>query len=132
MAKTKGYVYFTIVTEDKNLDISDFNKYISLKPTKFMKKYERGKIPKSTNWDYSSGDLVNPYYFEEIEKLIKILTPHTEEFKLFKLHNPTCVLRLVVVIFLGDETPGLNFSENTINFINDLGGSIDCDIYNRK
>jgi hypothetical protein len=46
MAKTKGYVYFAIITEDETLDISDFTKYISLKPTKFMKMYERGKFLK--------------------------------------------------------------------------------------
>jgi len=49
-----------------------------------------------------------------------------------KRQNPEFEYVLEVVIFLGDESPGLNFSERTIKFMNKINGTIDCDIYNEK
>lgn len=132
MTDTKGYIYFAIKTEDDKLNLSDFDKYLSIKPTKFQKKFERGQVPKSTIWEYSSGDLINPYYFDEIERLIEVLEPHKNELKLLKAKYDDICFVFEVVIYLGDETPGLNFSKKTMTFLNYIDAEIDCDIYNSK
>jgi hypothetical protein len=76
--------------------------------------------------------LTNPYYFEEIEKLIDRLEKHKNELIGLKKQNPEFEYVLEVVIFLGDESPGLHLSQRTIKFMNDVSGTIDCDIYNEK
>ncbi|WP_299890900.1 DUF4279 domain-containing protein [uncultured Lacinutrix sp.] len=132
MTDTKGYTYFAIKTENEKIGLDEFNSYLTIKPTEFKKMFENGKTPKCTTWELSSGKLINPYYFEEIEKLINELEKHRNELIGLKKQNPEFSFVLEVVIFLGDKTPGLHFSERTIRFINDIGGTIDCDIYNEK
>ena len=129
---TRGRIYFGISMDNDLLDLSDFDKYLSIKPTEFQKKFERGQVPRFTSWTYSSGDLINAYYFDEIEKLIEALEPHKEEFRGLKGNFQNIAYHLSVVIFLGDNTPGLHFSSRTLNFLNYLDAEIDCDIYNEK
>ena len=129
---TNGYVYFAIKTDNDKLDLEEFNNNLSISPTKFRKKFEDGAKPKCTIWEYSSEKLINPLYYEEIEKLIEKLESHKEEFKQLQLKSPEIVFVLQIVIYLGDETPALHFSNKTINFANYLGAKIDCDIYNIK
>lgn len=132
MTDTTGYVYFAIKTEDDHFDLATFNKYLTLKPTRFQKKFERGNVPVSTIWEYRMGNFTSSYYFEEIEKLIDVMEKHAHELMYLSEENPSISYVLEVVIYLGDETPGLHFSERAIKFINDIGGVIDCDIYNAK
>jgi len=132
MTDTKGYIYFGIKTDDASITISDFERYLTIKPTKFEQMFERGHVPKSTNWRFSTDNLTNPYCYEEIEKLITTLAPYKEEFKQLKQHYPQLYMVLEVVLFLGDETPGLNFSKRVLQFVNELDAEIDCDIYNEK
>ena len=129
MRDTKGYIYFAIKTDDANIDLLDFEEYLSIQPTKFEKMFQRGKVPKATSWNYYSENLVNPNYFEEIERLITILEVHADEFKKLKLKYPEMIFVLEVVIYMGKETPGLHFSKRTIKFINSMDAVIDCDIY---
>ena len=132
MTETTGYTYFAIKTENESFELETFNKYLSIQPTRFQKMFERGKVPVCTIWEYSSGDLTNPYYFEEIEKLVAKLSEHKSEFLKLKSENPEVDFILEIVIKLGDETPGLHFSKETIQFVNDIDAVIDCDIYNSK
>ena len=130
MADTKGYVYFAIKTDNDTFDLNWFNSRLNIEPTTFRKKFEKGQTPKCTIWKYSTPNLTNPVYFEEIENLIDRLVPFKEEFKILKQENPDFHYVLEVVIFLGDQTPGLNFSQKALDFIQYVGGEIDCDIYN--
>ncbi|WP_419214230.1 DUF4279 domain-containing protein [Maribacter sp. X9] len=98
----------------------------------FKQKFENGKTPVCTIWEYSSVKLTNPFYFKEIEKLIDQLEKHKNELIGLKTQTPDFEYLLEVVLFLGDESPGLHFSQRTIKFMNDIGGTIDCDIYNEK
>ncbi|WP_100616391.1 DUF4279 domain-containing protein [Confluentibacter citreus] len=110
MTNTKGYTYFAIKTENENFGLSDFDSFLTIKPTDFKRKFENGKTPASTIWEFSSGKLTNPYYFKEIEKLIDKLEKHKSELIGLKNENPEFAYVLEVVIFLGDESPGLHFS----------------------
>lgn len=132
MKDTTGYTYFAMKTENENFGLQEFDKYLTLKPSRFQKKFEKGKVPVCTIWEYSTGDLTNPSFFEEIEKLISKLNNHKVEFLKLKADNPEISFVLEVVIYLGDKTPGLHFSEKTLEFVNNVGGVIDCDIYNKK
>ena len=132
MINTKGYTYFAIKTENENFGLSDFNSYLTIKPTDFKQKFENGKTPVCTIWEYCSGKLINPNYFKEIEKLIDKLENHKSELIRLKLRNPEFEYVLEVVIFLGDESPELYFSKRTVKFMNEINGTIDCDIYNEK
>ena len=132
MTNTEGYIYFAIKTENEEFGLTEFNSYLTIDPTDFKQKYQNRKVPKCTIWEYSSGKLKNPYYFEEIEKLVDKLENHKNELLKLKTENPEFHFVLQTVIFLGDETPGLSFSNRTIKFMNDLNGEIDCDIYNEK
>lgn len=129
---TKGYIYFALKTEDENLDLEFFEKFLSIKPTKFEKMFSRGKIPVCTIWKYSTGNLINPDYHKEIENLIEKLSKHKLEFLKIKNENPEISFILEIVLQLGDEHPCLNISNKTISFMNDIGGMIDFEIYNEK
>ena len=132
MIETTGYTYFAIKTENENFELETFNKYLTIQPTRFEKMFTRGKVPVCTIWEYSSGDLTNSYYFEEIGKLVAKLSEHKSEFLKLKSENPEVDFILEIVIKLGDETPGLHFSKEIIQFVNDIDAVIDCDIYNSK
>lgn len=132
MTESRGYIYFAIKTENQNLDLADFDKYLRIKPTKFDKMYSRGGVPKSTNWIYSTDELINPILYDVLEGLIKDLAPHKDDFKRLKDEYPEIRYVLEVVIFLGDESPGLNFSRTALDFVGAVGAEIDCDIYNEK
>jgi hypothetical protein len=132
MKDTTGYTYFAIKTENEKFELEEFDKYLTVKPTRFQKMFEKGKVPFCTIWEYSTGNLTNPYFFEEIEKLIAKLNKHKFEFIKLKSENPEVEFVLEVVINLGDETPGLHFSKKAMEFVTEVGGVIDCDIYNNK
>ena len=132
MNPTRGYIYFAIKTEDEDLDLADFDKYLRVKPTKFEKIHSRGPVPKCTIWTYSTDELTNPTFYEVVEGLIKELLPYKDDFKRLKNEYEDIHYVLEVVIFLGDESPGLNFSRMVLDFLNDVGAEIDCDIYNEK
>jgi hypothetical protein len=132
MTDTKACVYFGIKTENQELNEADFEQYLGLKATSFEKIYSRGHIPKCTIWEYSTGNLVNPIYYEAIEQIVAHLLPFKENLKKFKEAYPEVHYVFEVVIYLGDETPGLNFNLEVLSFLNEIGAEIDCDIYNKK
>ena len=133
MTNTTGYIYFAIKTEDPSVSIETFNNFLNLSPTNFKLKGEKnGKIPVCTSWEYSTGNLTNPFLAEELEKLIKTLSNHTEEFKKLKDTYSELHFVLQVVSYIGDETPGLSFSKNVLDFVNKTSSVIDCDLYNAK
>ncbi|MFP9113020.1 DUF4279 domain-containing protein [Flavobacterium sp. RHBU_3] len=129
---TTGYVYFAAKTENESIDLEWFNLRLSLLPTRFSKMFERGKTPVCTSWDYSSAKLINPIFGEEIDRLIAVLAQHKEEFLKLKTENPEICFVLEVVIYHGEETPGLSFSKEVLDFVHAVGAEIDCDIYNYK
>lgn len=132
MINTTGHTYFAIKTDNEDFDLETFNNYLSIQPTRFEKMFTRGKVPACTIWEYSSGNLNNPNYFEELEKLVTKLSKHKSELLKLKSENTEIDFVLEVVIKLGDETPGLSFSKEIIQFVNDIDAIIDCDIYNSK
>ncbi|MEG1026749.1 MAG: DUF4279 domain-containing protein [Flavobacterium sp.] len=128
--KTEGEVYFVIKTENRGIDIEIFNEYLSIAPTTFSRMLTKGNSPKCTSWIYSSGKLINADYSLETEKLISKLIDHQKEFIYLQKFYPEFHFSLQIVIFLGTDSPALNFNLNILNFLNNINAEIDCDIYN--
>src|SRR5437870_3021123 len=106
---TTGYLYLAITTEDESLTEDDFSQNLSLKATRFNKKNEKGNIPVETSWQFRSEHIVNTNYEDEVEQLIDKLYPYQLEFQNFKKKFTHVSFYLVVVIFCGEQSPGLNF-----------------------
>ena len=132
MQKTTGYIYFYIKTEDENHNASFFDKYLSLKPTNLSQMGENGDRPICTTWEYSSGNLTNPIYHKEVNKIVKVLNKRKNELLTLKKENKELQMGLQIVVYLGDNQPELFFSKEVIDFMHYLGAEIDCDIYNDK
>lgn len=131
MSQTRTKIYFAIKTEDKTIDQSIINQYISLEPTKFELMFARGKIPKCTIWEYAIPEFNHWDIETELNKLIAILEPCKSGF--IELKNDRDVSFVVqLVIYLGEETPFLHFSPIITNFVSEIGAEIDCDMYNEK
>lgn len=129
---TTGKVYFAIKTENTDYNEQWFNQFLSLKATEFSQMRERGNVPKSTCWVFSSRDLVNADYSEEMIKLIKQLSVYEKEFINLKRTDADLSFVLQIVIHLGEETPALSFNLDVLSFVNKVGAIIDCDIYNNS
>ena len=132
MVNTTGRCYFAIKTDIIGFGLENFNKYLTISPTRFQEALSNGKTPKCTIWELSSEELINPLYCDEIENLISILNKHKTEFKKLKKENSDIEYVLQIVMYLGDETPALNINQEVLKFINEIDGVIDCDIYNNK
>ena len=76
--------------------------------------------------------MINPIYHDEIERLVGMLQNHSSEFIQFKTAYPEIEYVLQIVIYYGDETPGLSFTKQTLHFVTAIDAIIDCDIYNSK
>ena len=132
MVNTTGRCYFAIKTDIIGFGLENFNKYLTISPTRFQEALSNEKIPKCTIWELSSEELINPLYCDEIENLISILNKHKTEFKKLKKENSEIEYILQIVMYLGDETPALHINQEVLKFINEIDGVIDCDIYNNK
>lgn len=132
MVNTTGRCYFAIKTDIIGFGLEYFNKYLTISPTRFQEALSNGKNPKCTIWELSSEELINPSYCDEIENLISILNNHKAEFQKLKKENSEVEYVLQIIMYLGDETPALQINQDVLKFINDVGGFIDCDIYNSK
>lgn len=132
MTDTTGKIYFAIKTEDETLDLDTFKKYLTIEPSKYNPMRSRGNVPVCTIWEYGIYDMINPIYYDEIERLVGVLQKHSSEFIQFKTAYPEIEYVLEIVIYIGDETPGLGFSKQTLHFVSAIDAIIDCDIYNSK
>lgn len=132
MKNTHGYIYFALKTEEETLDERLFTSMLTIKPTRFEKRFERGQVPVCTVWELSSRELINPNYSDELEHLIDLLNLHLDELLNLKRNYPEVEFWLQVVMYLGDYNPALHFGKKVLKFCNDLDVKIDCDIYNDK
>jgi hypothetical protein len=132
MIYSAGYLYFAIKTEDENFSLSDFNAYLSIAPTRFTQRGINGNRPFCSTWEYASADLTNSNYYAELEKLIASLSLHTKEFVRLKNQKADLFFVLQLVIYVGENSPALSFSTQVIQFLNEVGAEIDCDIYKLK
>ncbi len=130
--KSEGYVYFGISTANENLEGKDFNHHLGIEPTRFEKKHARGKIPVTTNWRYSTEKIINPIIYEMIEEIYQKLFPIKDKLIAFKKSHPDINYHLQVVFHFGDESPGLSVDNHIISFLSEIGGHLDCDLYNNK
>ena len=130
MISSKGYIYLAFKTEDESIDLDTFKQYLSLKPTGFQKRFENGKTPVCTIWEYRSQEIFSLHFDEEIEKFIQKLTPYQDRFQKLKETFPQISSVLQIVMYISGTISALHLSVKTMKFLSELDTPIDYDIYN--
>lgn len=132
MVETEAVVYFAIKTDDDSIEEQTINNFIGLKPTKFIKKYEKGNIPKCTIWEFSTETLKNPNVSEMIDNVISVLSPVRTKLKEFKKCYPEIYYVLEIVIYHGDLAEGFCLDSSQLFFLVEIDAEVDVDQYNYK
>jgi len=124
----EGKVYFGLFGSD--FDPESLS--IGVAPTKTTRKGI--PIPKHSSWIYSGekerGDVIDVYKLSS--SLVAALQPHTHNIReAIRKHKLEAVLEVVLTITPNDSvsTPAVGFDSNVIAFLNEVGASIDVDIY---
>jgi hypothetical protein len=124
----EGRVYFGLFGDD--FDPESLS--IGVAPTKTAR---RGTpTPKQSSWIYSSekvrSDVIDVYGMSS--SLVAALQPHAHRIReAIRKHNLDAVLEIVLTITPDDSvsTPAVGFDSKVISFLNEVGASIDVDIY---
>ena len=129
-----GRVYFGLKGDFIPDEITEF---IGIQPTKALREGERDperNIPRCSIWNFSSetidAEVVDVY--ELSDWVINQLSPKQQEIKqAIRKWNLYAVLEVVLYISTDEEvsTPAIGFEQSTINFLADVGATIDIDTY---
>lgn len=124
----EGRVYFGLFGDD--FDPESLS--IGVAPTRTARK--GSPIPKNSSWIFSSeklqSELIDVY--EMSSALIRALKPHAHKIReAMQAHHLEAVLEVVLTITPDDSvsTPAVGFDSTVISFLNEVGASIDVDIY---
>ncbi|EAY30840.1 DUF4279 domain-containing protein [Microscilla marina] len=116
-------------------DLNELTSLITIKPTKtylkgeVVKGYNKTIKRKEMSWSYSIPPLDTLYFEEYANKLLDKFESKAASLKGFLLKNNLKMKLFVVLEISGDQTPALYLNNRFLNFINDLEGEIDVDIY---
>jgi len=124
----EGRVYFGLFGDD--FDPESLS--IGVSPTRTTRK--GSPVPKQSSWIYSSdkiqSDLIDVY--EISSSVVNVLKPHAHRIReAIQEHNLEAVLEVVITITPDDSvsTPAVGFDSAVISFLQEVGASIDVDIY---
>jgi hypothetical protein len=124
----EGRVYFGLFGDDFDPE----SLAIGVVPTKTARKAI--PMPKQSSWMYSServrGEVIDVYKMSA--SLVADLEPHIQNIReAMQRHGLEAVLEVVLTITPDDSvsTPILGFDQTVIAFLNDIGGTIDVDLY---
>lgn len=124
----EGRVYFGLFGDDFDPE----SLAIGVAPTKTARKAI--PIPKQSSWMYSServrGEVIDVYKMSA--SLVADLEPHIQNIReAMQRHSLEAVLEVVLTISPDDSvsTPILGFDQRVIEFLNDVGATIDVDLY---
>ena len=130
MTNSNGYIYFAFKTEDESIELDTFKQYLKIDPTRFEKRFENGKTPVYTAWEYRSPKIFNLDFDEELEKFIQKLKPHQESFQRLKETFPQISSVLQIVMHIGETVPALHLHTEAMKFLSNLDTPVDFDIHN--
>lgn len=127
----QGEVYFALKS-DRDFDPALVTQRLGIEPTRVLRKAD--PKPRITSWALSSGkvagEVVDVYAMSG--PLISRLVPLTERIKLLMAElDLSAVLQVVLHISMDESksTPAIGFDSPTVNFLSDVGASIDIDTY---
>lgn len=135
MNTNEGYVYFAFSGE--NFDPDELTTFLGIQATQAWKKstrdLERG-LPKRGIWNFSSEKVVNELIdvYELSSRLVEQLKPKTQRIIEAKSRfNVEPYLQVVLWISMHEEhsTPAIGFEVDVIEFLAQVGASIDIDTY---
>lgn len=132
MTDTEAMVYFAIKTEDSSIEENTINGFLGLNPTRFAKIYSKGKTPKCTIWEVSTGKVKNPNMVFMIDKIIRVISPFKEKLIKFRELYTDVVYVFEIVIYHGDNAAGFSLENEQLRFLSEIGAFIDVDQYNYK
>lgn len=129
MATNEGEVYFKLVGD---FDPYVVTKEIGIEPSRTKRKGH--PRPKHDSWQYSNGKVIADFIdvYEMSSKLITVLQPKTSAIaEAIKKHGLMAELQVVLWISMDEEisTPAIGFDQNTIEFLSNVGATIDIDTY---
>lgn len=134
METNEGRVYFALDGDD--FDPDELTKFLGIEPTSIMRKGSRivGKIPKMSSWQLSTENLVSEYVdvFEMSTEIVHKLKPKKELILQAKARfNVTPRLEVVLWFSVNENhsTPAIGFEVETVEFLGEIGASIDIDTY---
>ncbi len=126
-------VYFKLYGDD--FDPNIISETIGLEPTRTRRKGEpRAKF---SFWILSIGKVESEAIdvYEMASKLVKKIKPHKDKIiKAIKAHGLSAELQVVLWIPTDESisTPAIGFETETIQFLSDIGASIDIDSYKKS
>lgn len=135
MNTNEGYVYFAF--SGKDFDPDELTAFLGIRPTTAWKKGtrnpERG-LPKRDIWNFSSERVVDELIdvYELSSQLVEQLKPKTQRIIEAKSRfNVEPYLQVVLYISMHEEhsTPAIGFEVDVIEFLAQVGASIDIDTY---
>lgn len=131
MDKTSVLVYFSIYSDE--FDLNEVTHLMELTPTRVREKGiipEGRKIPSvETSWTLST-EYEHSYDINvQLNKIINLLKGKEKALKTIKDKFDVNFNFEIVIKIENKETPGIFFEKDTLNFINNIGATIDIDTY---
>lgn len=130
----EGYVYFALRGD---FDTDEVTQRVGLTPTKALRKHEKDperKTPRFSHWDYSTpvvrGKHVDVY--ELASQITANLRPHAGAIRqAVQDLGLSATLQVVLYINWIDETPtpAIGFHRDVVQFLADVGATVDIDTY---
>lgn len=108
------------------------NGFLGLNPTRFTKMHSKGRTPKCTIWEISTGKVKDPNMVLLIDKIIRVISPFKEKLIKFREFYIDVVYVFEIVIYHGDNAAGFSLDNEQLDFLSQIGAFIDVDQYNYK
>lgn len=134
MGTNEGRVYFALDGDD--FDPDEITKFLGIEPTSTKRKGSGipGKIPKISSWELSTENVVDEFIdvFQMSADIINKLKTKKELILQVKDRFTVWPRFEVVLRFSINEehsTPAIGFEVETVEFLGEIGASIDIDTY---
>ena len=129
-----SYIYLTLAGD---FDPDEVASKLSLRPWQSYKKSSRSVercLPRTSRLSYGRVEVTNevPDVYELSEKMVDILDPYRDEFRVVSERKDVevcCSVCLWMMRDLSISTPPIGFSTRVTSFIAYVGASIDVDTY---
>jgi hypothetical protein len=126
----EGEVYFGLIGGD--FDPKEMSAFLGIEASRAKKKSE--PRPKVSYWCISSGKVIGEIVdvYQMSADLLKIVKPYKEKIILAKEQFQVDAYLEVVLRISTDEsisTPAIGFDRDIIQFLNEVGATIDVDTY---
>ena len=126
----RGEVYFRLVGDNFDPDIATSR--LGVEPTRLIRRAE--PKPKFSSWIISSGQIASELIdvYDLSGKIVQILEPKSAQISALVSEFSLCAVLQVVLWISVDpklSTPAIGFDKTVVDFLANVGASIDVDTY---